>query len=142
MIEFVPILDFEYLHYLIDNHPHTLDKKKAKENLDKYFLFGYTIYKEGIRLGSSFTLKVNNTYSMDGYNECGSVWDAVQGGKRIVNDLFDWYTDIVFTSHYVHEKAVTAVAKRIGFKKVRVIEGKVLLMRVEKWELRPQYYQH
>ena len=114
--------DLEYLYRLAmaDKH-NSLDLEQLKQGYREHYVLGFEIFEDDKRVGVVFALKIDNRYTIDGYNECGSIFSAVKAGKKVAKILFRDYTDVIYTSHKVSERAVTVLTKRIGFKEDLII---------------------
>ena len=116
------LVDFEYLYSLICKHKNNaLSYSDIVSSFKEYFLFGYEIFEDNQRVGVVFALKVGEMYSVDGYNESGSIFSASKAGKKVAKRLLKDYTEVIYTSHNICDKASTALTKRIGFKEHAII---------------------
>ena len=116
------LADFNYLYALTGlNKYNKLTYAEIVEGYEKHFLFGYEIFEDNKRVGVVFALKVGEMYSVDGYNESGGIFSAAKAGKKVAKRLLKDYTEAIYTTHRIEEKAATALTKRIGFKEHSII---------------------
>ena len=116
------LVDLNYLYKLTFVHTYnSMAMVDIIEKYDKHFLFGYEIFEDNRRVGVVLALKVGEMYSIDGYNESGSIFSAAKAGKKVAKRLFKDYTKVIYTTHRVEDRASTALTKRIGFKEHAII---------------------
>jgi hypothetical protein len=131
-MEYKSLTNVEYLANSVYRYKYNvMSLYEIYEYIGKHFILGYEIFKDGDHEGVAFAMCYNGVYTMDGYNDGHSFFAAVNGGRRVCKDLFDGYTDVVYTGHRVSERVVTLVTKRIGFKEVETKEG-IIVLRLEK----------
>ena len=104
-----------------------MTKQEIIDSFCKHYLFGYEVFKDGVRQGVAFALNVNKFITLDGYNEGVDYKCAVYAGKKVLDKLFSEYTDVVFTAHREEEKRITLLAELLGFKKCQVHKGFIVL---------------
>lgn len=95
--------------------------------LSVYLHEAFDVYKDGVKEGVVFSLKVGDKYTMDGYHSGKDALSAVKAGRLLCERLFK-ITDEIWTCHKVIERSVTAVCKRIGFKVTQTVNDNVVLI--------------
>jgi hypothetical protein len=128
MIEHKRIIDAEYL---IDWAVNNGTSRKTAENSYKSFLFGYEAWEDGVLLGTAYSTFREGEYTLDGYNLTNNIFQACILGRMVIKELFENYTDIIYTYHKSKLNSVTALAKRLGFED-GYLSGKQTILVLEK----------
>ena len=112
MIEHRRVTDCKYL---IDWAIADGTDKKDAEDTYKKLLFAYEAWEDGELLGTAYATYRKKEYTLDGYNRTGNFFGACNLGREVINELFDTYTDVIYTYHDTDKRSVTALARRLGF---------------------------
>ncbi len=127
MIECRKLEDFEYLQKMVLSYRHNVLTKEEVADSMKYYIFGYEVFRDNVRQGVAFALKIGHIYTLEGYNTGHSFITAVTAGKMVRDRLLKNYTKTIYTAHSVEEKKVTMLAKMLGFKEDQILDGKLVL---------------
>ena len=137
--------DFDYLYGLINENKYNKFNEKLVKKAIRLtgHLFWRLIAKEK-KLGVVYTSYYSDTdrYYLDGYRDDDSVRNITnkisfskEAGNLVTNYMLDHFTDVMWTSHEIENRAATILCKRMGYQVHEVtdsIVGKMITLKKEK----------
>lgn len=133
-IEIVPLSNTEYLCEMAYKYErNTSSLKEIQEIIHNHYILGYEVTVNGLLCGVAYATKFDGFYLLDGHNRGVSIFTASKMGKMVCHDLFDSYTDIVYSVHDSDEKHLDLLLKRIGFLKLGIFGDRTAFVLERSW---------
>jgi hypothetical protein len=108
--------------------------KIINERLYRLFYCGYEAIVGDVAVGWSYSKCDAGIFTLDGCNAGVSIFVASKMGKMVCAELFSGGIETILSMHKAKQRHVTALIKRIGFKKLLSAEDRTLFYKVKSWE--------
>jgi hypothetical protein len=109
--------------------------EQINEKLYEIFYCGYEAIVGGIPVGWSYSKRDAGIFTLDGCNAGVNIFVASKMGKMVCAELFGEGIETILSMHKTKDKHITALIKRIGFRKLLSAEDRTLFYKVKSWEM-------
>ena len=114
-IKLVPVESNEYAVEILSKY-FSIPKPKVEEFYNLYAQEFWTIYNRGTKVGIIGYYILDGEYIVESIKDREAPWLGMVGSKEAGNLLLDYLKQPVKTSVKVEEKAIQALALKLGFK--------------------------
>ncbi len=120
IIKIRPLDDWEYFYRLILGHEdNTRTREEVEFVVDNMGHLFFEVYGNGELRGVAFTTLLGGEYSLHAYNERitkDTIMGAIEVGRRMIDLMLGYFTDVLYTSHFKKHTHITKLAKKAGFR--------------------------